>query len=318
MFVIFLWIISQSFLTFLVNYIFQISYSPDFSPSLIPQNPTIIIALNYISMFLLLIPVYLILFFKTSSTGFSTLTSKIFRIYLIYSVLSSISDLANLYCLTGIAISSYLVLLNLFIPMSALWARIICSQKLSVLQWLILTAIVICSVNIQAILEPDLISNVTIKELPYYLALLATITLDSINMNLLTREISRNESGSSISATYQLFVIYAFCLVSTLILLMIFIFIYPNDMFFNIWIYVYCPVYAANTLVYVYICRVYDPIVFTLSGVLSIFWSIMVNPEILTLSVSLSCFTLLTCVGIYIKSRRDTRDEILIFRDQLS
>lgn len=314
LFIISFWILISSFLTFSVNYVFQISQTSN-PKSKIHKNPLIVVGLNYVAMFLLMIPVYLVLWFKSGKTGFAPMNLRLFRIYTLYATISSISDLANLYSLLGISISSYLILINLYIPLSAVFARLICKIRFTGLQWLTLILIIFASVMVQTILEPNSWFEVKLDELPFYAALLTTITLDCINMNLLTRELTRKDgdtvtsssSESFVSLMYSLFVIYSFCIISTLCLLFLSTFIFFPDEYYNQKIYLYCFLYALNTLVYVWVCRKYDPVIFTLSGTLSVFWTAVFNPEIFTVQVVLGCCVLTGIVGIYILLRQSTQ-----------
>ena len=305
-FIITFWILISSFLTFSVNYVFQISQTPT-PESIISKNPLIVVGLNYVAMYLLMLPIYVCLWLKDCKTGFTPLNIRLFRVYVLYASISSISDLANLYSLLGISISTYLILINLYIPLSAVFAKLICKTQFTGLQWLTLTLVIVTSILVQSILEPQAWSKLNWAELPYYGALLVTITLDCINMNLLTKELTRDDvqnQQSWVQLLYSLFVIYFFCIISTLVLLTVSMFILSGSGYYNSKIYLYCFLYALNTLVYVWVCTKYDPVIFTLSGTLSVFWTAVFNPEIFTVQVVLGCCVLTGIVGIYILLRQ--------------
>lgn len=316
MFIISFWIICQSITTFAVNYVFQISQplsqpSSDSSTSIIPSSPILVILLNYLSIYLIIGPIYLYTYWKTGSLGFYTLDIQYVKMFSLYAIISCISDLANLYCLTGINISSYLILINLYVPFSCIFAKWILKIEQTCIQWLLLILVILVSIMFQCIIEPDILTSFSWNQTRFYLALLATITLDCINMSLLTKYITNGEDESYQRTIYTLGCMYAFCSVICLCFFLITsIFWFPATKYTQ-WIYLYCILYAVNTLIYVYICKRYDPVIFTLSGVLSIIWSFILLPQLITSASVLACFVLALVLVTYIKSKeKETREEI--------
>lgn len=186
-------IIIQSLLTLFVNIVYQKAETGE-SISIIPKNMFLVVLLNYGAIFLLIAPGYYYLYRQTKETGIYKPDRKILIAYMIYAIISNISDIANLYALTGLDIRVYLVLVNLYIPVSAIFAKIILNQNTTKIQWTYLILITLGSLLIEFILEPNLVSKILTTQIIYYLALLTTIILDAINMNLLAKQLNHIDS----------------------------------------------------------------------------------------------------------------------------
>ena len=165
----------------------------------------------------------------------------------------------------------------------------------------------------QSLIEPDVFLNFSFNQFKYYLALITTITLDCINMCLLTKQLTEENSEEDTlqKSIYTLGCMYAFCVFTTLATLFVTsIFWYPKNQYYNIWIYLYFLLYAANTLIYIYICKKYNPVIFTLSGVLSIVWSIFLDLDLVTIPNCLACLCIFVIMLIYVQVSYEKNQEI--------
>lgn len=306
-------ILIQSLLTLFVNLVYQKADATDAgeSVSIIPKNMFLVVILNYCAIFIFIAPVYYYFYRKSGEMGIYKPERKMIIAYIVYAIISNISDVANLYALTGLDIRVYLVLVNLYIPASAIFAKLILGQTLTGLQWTYLILITLGSLLIEFILEPTLVSKILTTQATYYLALLTTIILDAINMNLLAKQLNRIEAEYQAltvpnkidtKSIVDLVLLYLVCSSFTLLFYLCSLFWVDNSLTYTNWIYYYPFLYAANTLMYVFIIKFYDAIIFTLSGVISVIWSLFLAISLISISIVLSICSLFTLIGLYIQT----------------